>query len=27
VVFLFSPIVAYSYGSVARSLMKLFRME
>jgi cytidylate kinase len=27
VVFVFSPIVAYSYGSVARSLMKLFRME
>lgn len=27
VVFLFVPIVAYSYGSVARSLMKLIKME
>lgn len=27
VVFVFVPVVAYSYGSVARSLMKLFKME
>ncbi|MEJ2367538.1 MAG: hypothetical protein P8Z49_04105 [Acidobacteriota bacterium] len=26
-VFLFVPIVAYSYGSVARSVMKLIKME
>jgi hypothetical protein len=27
VVFVFVPVVAYSYGNVARSLMKLFKME
>jgi hypothetical protein len=26
-VFVFAPLVAYAYGSVARSLMKLLKME